>query len=175
SAERRLLRLAVRHLAAWPVLRTRADLPSELAPGGRAAGPHAPRADQPHLREPGPQALLRFAVGPPGVRRRRVPVRPGAREPQAVVRAGRRGVPQPVDAGGRPHPAGGRRRPAVEGREPVEPGRVGARRHPVRERARARAELAAARRVLPWELAGWAILQASRRLLGPGRALPLLA
>src|SRR6185295_4729997 len=151
-----------------------AYLPSELAPGGRAAGPHTPRTDQPHLREPGPQALLRSAVGLPGIRRRGVPVRPGAREPQAVVGAGRRGVPQPVDARGRPRPAGGRRRPAVEGREPVEPGRVGARGHPVRERARARAELAAARRVLPWELAGWAVLQASRRLPRLGGALPLL-
>ena len=52
--------------------------------------------------------------------------------------------------------------------------RVGARGSPVRERARARAKPAGAPRVLQRQLAGWAVLQAARRVPRHWRPLPFL-
>src|SRR5262249_49401348 len=156
-----------------PGLRARAGLPPELTPGRRVPAAHPRPAGQPDLREPRSQAVLRFAVGLPRLRRWALPIRPGARH-QAPSTAGGRPGPEPVDAGGWPHPPGGRGRPAGPRGEQLEPGRVTARRCPVRERTGVRAQPPAAARVLPRELVRWAVLQAARRVCGPWGALPLL-
>ena len=106
--QRRLLRGPLRRLAQRPGLDAGPGVPPELAPGRRVPAALADRARQPDLRERGPEALLRPTVGVPCLRRRRLPVRPGAGRSPAVVGAGRRRVPQPEDGGLRPHPPGGR-------------------------------------------------------------------
>src|SRR4029077_10568577 len=96
--QRRLLRGPLRGVAAGLVLGARPAVAPELAPGRRVPPALANPAGEPDLRERAPQALVRPAVGNPGLRRRRVSLRPGARS-SAVVGAGRRRVPESVDSG----------------------------------------------------------------------------